>query len=263
MPRIDPHDDSHPVLGQPARTHRGGALLQAYRPQGTARQCGAVQHPEHPWMLANLDREVVGTPEVQILECKTTGIHGAKLWKDGVPDYVQLQVMHQLAVTGKQAADVAVLIGGQELQVHRIERDEAVIEQLIDLERQFWYFVEPTGHPCRWLGLAEQALRCLFPKDSGQVLDPSQDLELSAVFSDLVALRQKLDQYGEQEAKCKQQIQQRMGDASRPLRGRIGQLEAQPGQRGAGCGTAAKDQPELIQTYGTTRSGSRRFLVQT
>ena len=39
--------------------------------------------------------------------------------------------MHQLAVTGKQAADVAVLIGGQELQVFRIERDEALIEQLI------------------------------------------------------------------------------------------------------------------------------------
>jgi predicted phage-related endonuclease len=48
----------------------------------------------------------------------------ARLWRDGVPEYVQLQVMHQLAVTGKQAADVAVLIGGQELQVFRIERDE-------------------------------------------------------------------------------------------------------------------------------------------
>jgi predicted phage-related endonuclease len=44
--------------------------------------------------------------------------------EDGVPEYVQLQVMHQLAVTGKRAADVAVLMGGQDLQVFRIERDE-------------------------------------------------------------------------------------------------------------------------------------------
>jgi putative phage-type endonuclease len=58
-----------------------------------------LQHPKHPWMLANVDREVVGSSEVQILECKTAGIHGARLWKDGVPEYVQLQVMHQLAVT--------------------------------------------------------------------------------------------------------------------------------------------------------------------
>jgi putative phage-type endonuclease len=90
-----------------------------------------LQHPNIPWMLANLDREVIGTPEVQILECKTAGINGARLWRDGVPEYVQLQVMHQLAVTGKQAADVAVLIGGQDLQVFRIERDEALIAKLI------------------------------------------------------------------------------------------------------------------------------------
>ena len=73
---------------------------------------------------SNIDREVTGSSEVQILECKTAGINGVKLWKDGVPEYVQLQVMHQLAVTGKQAADVAVLLGGQHLEIHRIERDE-------------------------------------------------------------------------------------------------------------------------------------------
>lgn len=48
---------------------------------------------------------------------------------------MQLQVMHQLAVTGKQAADVAVLLGGQHLETHRIERDESLIARLIDLER--------------------------------------------------------------------------------------------------------------------------------
>jgi predicted phage-related endonuclease len=53
-------------------------------------------------MLANIDREVIGTDDVQILECKTAGINGARLWKEGVPVYVQLQVMHQLAVTGKR-----------------------------------------------------------------------------------------------------------------------------------------------------------------
>lgn len=54
-----------------------------------------LQHPEHPWMLANIDREVLGAPDVQLLECKTAGIQGAWLWRDGVPEYVQLQVQHQ------------------------------------------------------------------------------------------------------------------------------------------------------------------------
>ena len=51
------------------------------------------------------------------------------------------RLMHQLAVTGKRAADVAVLLGGQDLQVHRIERDDALISQLVQLEQQFWGYV--------------------------------------------------------------------------------------------------------------------------
>lgn len=51
------------------------------------------------------------------------------------------RLMHHLAVTGKRAADVAVLLGGQDLQVHRIERDDALISPLVQLEQQFWGYV--------------------------------------------------------------------------------------------------------------------------
>jgi putative phage-type endonuclease len=74
--------------------------------QHKVRRVNAVlQHPDPDkhFMLANLDYAVVGNPEVQILECKTAGEHGAKLWREGVPLYVLCQVQHQLAVTGKQA----------------------------------------------------------------------------------------------------------------------------------------------------------------
>ena len=93
----------------PTKTHTNNATLTGNK----VRRVNAVLgHPQVPWMLANIDREVVGAADVQILECKTAGINGAKLWRDGVPEYIQLQVMHQLAVTGKQAADVTVLICG-------------------------------------------------------------------------------------------------------------------------------------------------------
>ncbi len=115
LPRIDPSDESSPTYW--------GTLLEPIvaahytkRTGNKVRKVNAVlQHPEHAWMLANIDREIVGTSDVQILECKTAGIHGSRLWKDGVPEYVQLQVRHQLAVTVKRAVEVAVLLGGQEL----------------------------------------------------------------------------------------------------------------------------------------------------
>jgi len=99
LPRPDPQDTTEPVYW--------GALLEpivaaSYTKQtrNRVRRINAVlQHPTIPFMLANVDREVVGNRDVQLLECKTAGLNGARLWRDGVPEYVQLQVQHQLAVS--------------------------------------------------------------------------------------------------------------------------------------------------------------------
>ena len=263
LPKTDPNDESSPMYW--------GTLLEPIvaahytkRTGNRVRRVNAVlQHPNEPWMLANIDREVVGMPDVQILECKTAGINGARLWKDGVPEYVQLQVMHQLAVTGKHAADVAVLLGGQDLQIHRIDRDEALIGQLITLEKQFWAFVE-TGKapPVDGSDSADQALRCLYPHDDGQSLDLSDDLVMSAVFSDLLAVRVALAAQSKHEAQLKQTLQQRMGDASKAIF-EGGDVTWRRSKDGTGLDTARllADQPDLLKAYSQTKPGSRRFLV--
>ncbi len=50
---------------------------------------------------------------------------GTKHWRDGVPLYVLIQVQHQLAVTGKQAAHICALICGHEAKIFksRTQRD--------------------------------------------------------------------------------------------------------------------------------------------
>ena len=265
LPKVDPKDQSSPMYW--------GTLLESIvashycmRSGHKVRRINAVlQHPKEPWMLANLDREVLGAPDVQILECKTAGINGARLWKDGVPEYIQLQVMHQLAVTGKQAADVAVLIGGQELQVFRIERDAAMIAQLIALERQFWWYVEQDKEPpADGSDSAELALRSLYPRDSGTTLDLRQDLVMSAVFSDLLAVREVISTQTATEARLRQSIEQRMGDATRALF-ENGEVSWKRSKDGVALDTARlqKDQAPLLQGYTVPKPGSRRFLVQT
>ena len=265
LPKIDPNDETSP-------THFGILLepiVAAYYTKRTGnkvRRINAVlQHPTEPWMLANVDREVTGAPDVQILECKTAGISGARLWKDGVPEYVQLQVMHQLAVTGKQAADVAVLICGQELQVHRIVRDESMISQLIELERQFWRYVETdTAPPADGSDSADVALRCLYPQDTGLTMDFSGDIEMSATFSDLLAVRQLLSTNEALESQLKQRIQQRLGDATKAVF-ETGDVTWKRSKDGTGLDVAAllKDQPDVMQRYPLVKPGSRRFLVNT
>lgn len=263
LPLIDPNDELSPmywgtVLESIVATHYSRRTGRKVR-----RVNAVLQHPSEPWMLADIDREVVGNADVQILECKTAGMNGARLWKEGVPEYVQLQVMHQLAVTGKLAADVAVLICGQELQIHRIERDEAMIERLMALERQFWRYVErDQAPPADGSDSAEVALRCLYPRDSGQTLDLSQDASLSAAFSDLLAIRQVLAANTQAEAQLRQRIQQRMGEASKAVfpNGSISWKRSRDGV-GLDIVRLLKDQPELAQQYPLVKPGSRRFLV--
>lgn len=259
----DPQDDSHPMYW--------GSLLEpivaAHYTRRTGRRVrrinAVLQHPKHAWMLANVDREVTGAAEVQLLECKTAGIHGARLWKDGVPEYVQLQVMHQLAVTGKTACDVAVLIGGQELRIHRIERDEQAIAHLIKLESAFWRCVEERRPPpADGSGSAERALQALYPNDRGQTLDWTQDTEMSSTFSDLQALRQRIDAHEIEAMRLRQRIEERMGDASKALF-ETGEVSWRRTSDSLVLDSKRllADQPELIQGYAKVRAGSRRFVM--
>src|SRR5690554_506783 len=196
LPKPDPHDTTAPVYW--------GTLLEPIVAASYTQQTGrrvrkvnaVLQHPDKPWMLANIDREVIGEKDVQILECKTAGEFGARLWRDGVPEYVQLQVQHQLAVTGKAAADVAVLLCGQQLQVHRIERDDTLIARLMDLQERFWHYVTTdTPPPADGSSSAATALQCLYPQDNGTQLDFGEDSRMSALFTDLNEARAQLDKY--------------------------------------------------------------------
>ena len=267
LPKIDPNDETSPMYW--------GALLEPIvaahytkRSGNRVRRINAVlQHPDRDkaWMLANIDREIVGASDVQILECKTAGEFGARLWRDGVPDYVVCQVQHQLAVTGKAAADVCVLICGQEIRIYRIERDDVLINRLIELERQFWRYVEmDVPPPADGSDSADVALRCLYPHDSGNTLDLTQDSDLSATFADLVSVRQEIAHREQVEAKLMQKIQQRMADASRAVfeTGAVSWKRSKD-SLGVDMEKLLQAQPDLLQRYPLTKPGSRRFLIST
>lgn len=94
-------------------------------------------HPVYPFLTCQIDRRVVS--EDALLECKTASAWKAKEWGgEDVPREYIIQVMHQLAVTGKQIGYVAVLIGNQDFKVKKIERDEKTINELVKKEVAFW-----------------------------------------------------------------------------------------------------------------------------
>lgn len=110
------------------------------------KRLGTLQSREYPFMLANVDRTVIG--ENAGLEIKTAGVSQYRKWKDDeIPDAYYCQCLHYMAVTGADYWYIAVLLGGNEAKWKRIERNEEDIKTLIEAEKEFWNLVQTKTAP--------------------------------------------------------------------------------------------------------------------
>lgn len=227
-----------------------------------------LQHPDPDkyFMLANLDYAVIGSDEVQILECKTAGEYGAKLWRDGVPLYVLCQVQHQLAVTGKQAAHVCVLLCGHETKIYKVTRSESVIEHLINAERYFWDCVEKDVPPSVDASeSAAKALQQLYPEHVPlTVEDLSQDDTANLLFNKLLKTKQEIDVQQQSFDQIKHQIQALMKEAERATF-QAGSVTWKKSKDSVSLDSKAllKLHPEMLQQFSQNKAGTRRFQIYT
>ncbi len=97
-------------------------------------------HKDYPFMIADVDRLVVGKENGFIgLECKTASPYSADKWRDGqIPAHYLAQCYHYMAVLDADAWYIAVVIYGKEFKYIKIERDEEIINNLIQIEKTFW-----------------------------------------------------------------------------------------------------------------------------
>ncbi|WP_312261284.1 lambda-exonuclease family protein [Candidatus Igneacidithiobacillus taiwanensis] len=239
-------------------------VAQAYgeRTGRKVRQVNAIlQHPEHPYLLANLDRIIEGGG---ILEIKTAGFRSQGQWEEGVPEHYRIQVLHQLLVTGKAWAEVAVLIGGQELRTYRIERDPQVLEELREAEQAFWRHVtEDTPPEVDGSASCNQALGSLYPRSTATLVDYTESKELSALFRDLVQARHRSKQAAAEEALLEQRMKAALGDAEGALflQGKVLWKSSQD-SRVLDSKRLIEEHPDWVAPYWVTRPGTRRFTVQ-
>lgn len=110
------------------------------------RKNAMFRHDTYPFMLANVDREIVGCNKG--LECKTASAWKGKEWDDGkVPAEYVLQCQHYMEVMDWESMYLAVLIGGQKFVYREIPRDQEIIDLLVYAEREFWGRVERKDPP--------------------------------------------------------------------------------------------------------------------
>lgn len=96
------------------------------------------RHETHGFMIADLDRVVVG--ENAGLECKTASAWSADKWKsmDAVPEAYILQCQHYMAVMGYDFMYLACVVLGTDFVYFKISRNEELIANLIKVEQDFW-----------------------------------------------------------------------------------------------------------------------------
>lgn len=161
-------------------------------------------HPEHDFMLANVDRVVVG--ERAVLECKTASEYVKEAWEgEEIPASYLCQVHHYLAVTGFEKAYIAVLVGGNKFIWKEIERDEEFIEILIDREKDFWenHVLKDEAPPIDGSDATNDLIKKMYPQDDGTAIMLTKDDDvlldaIDSISSEIKALEQQKKEYENQ-----------------------------------------------------------------
>ena len=143
---------------------------------------GLLRSLEHPWMLASVDRVLVG--EEAGLECKTASFTMRREWEDGygrfggIPEGYFCQCQWYMAVTGFPKWYIACLIGGQHFVCRTVGRDEAFIRDMVVKTGAFWASVtNDTLPPVDCTKDCARNLNALFygEKESSTVLPDEMD----------------------------------------------------------------------------------------
>jgi len=145
-------------------------------------------HKDYHFLLANVDRVI--DDGKSLLECKTANQYKTDEWEDGkIPIEYQLQVMHQLAVTGLQTGHIACLIGGQKYVQAKIERDEAMIDMIVKREVEFWNEFVVKRQPPFIDGskASTEILKLLYP-----TVENFEQIQIPDSFNDLIEKRKEL-----------------------------------------------------------------------
>ncbi len=133
------------------------------------------------------------------------------------PLHIELQVQHQLLVTGFKNAKIAALVGGNRLILLDREADEYVHEVILNRVTKFWLSIESgTAPPPDYPADAQAVIRRLQYADPGKVYDGPMDR--------IAALAAQYKAASDAEAKAKAdketaraQIVEIIGDAERVI----------------------------------------------
>lgn len=225
------------------------------------RRANAIyQNEEHPFLLADFDRLIVG--QKAGLECKTVSPYSADKWSDeDIPIHYQMQCQHYMAVSGYDSWYIAALIYGRDFIIRRIARDEELISSLIKIEERFWnenvlkrVMPDPDGTK----DCSEQIAKLYFNSDKDKTV---QLLGFDSALQRREELVDLIDKLEQEKSSIDQRIQMELQDAGYGTAGdyRVSWLNTTSKRLDTKLFRA--ENPEMYDRY-AKESSCRRFVVK-
>lgn len=98
------------------------------------------KHPDHEFIFANCDGIQRNENPEYVVEAKNSRF-GDGFGPDGsdeVPVGYNIQVQHQMMVTGARLAYLIVLIGGNTCRLYKIDYSQEIVDEIIPVLKDFW-----------------------------------------------------------------------------------------------------------------------------
>lgn len=225
------------------------------------RKCGLMQSNKYPFVLASVDRLVVG--ESAGLECKTTSTFNAESWKDNeVPDAYYIQCQHYMLATGLEKWYIAVLIGGNKFVWKTIERNEDDIQAILKMEKSFWANVQNDIEPSVD-GTASCAAELLSRYPGGRTEPIQLDNLMQGKAAELLELKEQEKGLKLEIAKAENELKAAMGDNEAAYAGkfRINWSSTKPRQT-VDSKLLKANYPEAYAACLKTGKPTRRFTIK-
>lgn len=142
VPLDDGRDSEQMEIGREVE----GAIVRivARRLGVEATSLPAIANRKRPWQRSNVDAVLWMTDDGPVpFEAKNTSEYLLSDWVEGqVPDHAELQILHTLAVSEAPYGYVGGMIGGRTVVYKRIDRDDELLQHIIDTEAGLWNRVQ-------------------------------------------------------------------------------------------------------------------------
>ena len=163
------------------------------------------------------------------------------------PAHIELQLQHQLLVSGRKEGYIAALVGGNRVTlIHRVA-DPAVHQSILNKAAKFWASIEANTPPSpNFVRDAEFIARLYNLAEPGKLLDASSDADITSMAKRDKELQEAGKRIDEERAEIKARLLMRIGDVEKVI--------------GDGFSISAGVQgPTHIEAH--DRSGFRRFRI--